>query len=71
MELEEVHKCPQSQGKIVSIAIDVVGNTYCSYCNERVDYSRWIKAQIKMCRSCGHRPVIDTEGLCDECKRNS
>lgn len=71
MELEEVHDCPQCHGKMVSIEVDLVGNTYCGYCHQRVDYSKWIKANVKMCKSCGARPVIDTEGLCPECKNYS
>jgi hypothetical protein len=38
MKLEDIHTCEKSKGKIVCIAIDKLGNTYCSYCNEKVDY---------------------------------
>lgn len=41
--LEELHCCEKCQGKIVAIRCDMLGNTYCSYCNEKVDYSSWAK----------------------------
>ena len=42
MNLEELHNCEKSHGKIVMIAIDKLGNEYCGYCNQRVDYKGWI-----------------------------
>ena len=41
--LEEVHDCKKCHGKIVAIAVDKLGNTYCSYCGQRVDYSPVMK----------------------------
>jgi len=41
MELSELHDCEKCHGKIVSIAVDKLGNEYCGYCGERVDYKRW------------------------------
>ena len=43
MNLEEIHDCKKCHGKIVAIAIDKLGNTYCRYCGQRVDYSPFMK----------------------------
>ena len=37
-DIRELHECDKSEGKIVAISSDNVGNTYCSYCNQMVDY---------------------------------
>ena len=46
MKLEDIHQCDKSEGKIVAIRADKLGNTYCGYCGEKVDYSRWSKEKI-------------------------
>lgn len=38
MKLSEIHDCDKCRNKIVSIAVDLMGNTYCGYCHEKVDY---------------------------------
>jgi len=43
MELSELHNCKKCRGKIVCIATDHVGNTFCGYCGERVDYKSFFK----------------------------
>ena len=47
MELSEIHNCEKCRGKIVCIRVDMLGNTYCSYCGERVDYSKYNEEKIK------------------------
>jgi hypothetical protein len=39
MELEKIHNCKASEGKIVCISVDYCGVTRCVYCNSVVDYS--------------------------------
>lgn len=39
MELEEIHNCKASEGKIVCISVDYCGVTRCGYCDAVVDYS--------------------------------
>lgn len=34
----ESHWCKESDGKIICIEIDLFGNSYCSYCHQRVIY---------------------------------
>ena len=43
MELSEVHDCEKCRGKLVCIMADKLGNTFCSYCGQRVDYSELFK----------------------------
>ena len=43
MDLEEIHDCEKCHGKIVAISVDKLGNTYCGYCGQRVDYSPFWK----------------------------
>jgi len=43
MDLEEIHDCEKCNGKIVAIAVDKLGNTYCGYCGQRVNYSSFMK----------------------------
>ncbi len=43
MDLEEIHDCEKCHGKIVMISSDILGNTYCGYCNQRVDYRPFFK----------------------------
>ena len=37
--IEDLHQCKKSEGKIVCINVNDVGITRCSYCNEIVNYS--------------------------------
>lgn len=39
IDLSKIHDCEKCHGKIVGIEVDKLGNTYCGYCHERVDYS--------------------------------
>ena len=36
--MTNIHNCKESEGKIVAIGIDKLGNTYCSYCRKIVNY---------------------------------
>lgn len=38
MNYSQYHTCGKSEGKIVLIEADSLGNTYCGYCKEKVDY---------------------------------
>lgn len=40
MNFEKMHICEKSEGKIVCIELDMLGNTYCSYCHEKVNYKQ-------------------------------
>ena len=46
MNLQQLHNCEKSNGKLVMISADKLGVTRCGYCNEVVDYVGWIKAKI-------------------------
>lgn len=46
-EFLRAHDCKKCHGKIVAVAIDALGNTYCGYCNERVNYPKPTKEEIK------------------------
>lgn len=43
MKLSDIHDCEKCKGKIVCIARDALGNTYCAYCGRKVDYSEFNK----------------------------
>ena len=43
LNLSEIHDCKKCHGKIVAISVDKLGNTYCGYCGERIDYMRHFK----------------------------
>lgn len=43
--LEQIHDCEKSHGKMVVIARDLLDNTYCGYCHQRVDYKRILSHQ--------------------------
>jgi len=47
MKLEQIHNCELSEGKIVCIGTDGLGNMYCGYCNEKVDYSQYKHPEYK------------------------
>lgn len=40
IELSDIHNCEESEGKIVCISIDLLGNTYCRYCGQQVRYPK-------------------------------
>jgi len=42
-DLSKLHDCEKSHNKIVCIAVDHMGNEFCSYCGEKVDYKGWFK----------------------------
>lgn len=37
-ELEMSHNCEKCHGKIIVIKVDKLGNQYCGYCGEKVNY---------------------------------
>lgn len=41
--LSKYHDCEKCHGKIVVISADKLGNTYCGYCGEKVEYPRMSK----------------------------
>ncbi len=41
--LKQTHTCEKSEGKMMLISHDKLGNTFCGYCNKRVDYRKLIK----------------------------
>jgi len=43
ISFQDVHQCEQSKGKIVAIQKDLLGRTFCPYCNQQVDYSKILK----------------------------
>ena len=43
IDWSKVHSCEKSEGKIISIVSDLVGNTYCGYCRKMVDYKKYFK----------------------------
>jgi thiol-disulfide isomerase/thioredoxin len=45
--LERYHTCKQSEGKIVAITMDNLGNTHCGYCNAIVKYPRMKKEKFE------------------------
>ena len=46
--IEDLHKCDKSEGKIVGICVDDIGIIRCGYCNEIVDYSPlWNNIEFK------------------------
>jgi len=47
MNLEELHDCKKSHGKLVCISVDKLGIERCGYCNEIVDYKGWIMRQLQ------------------------
>jgi hypothetical protein len=46
IDLSKIHNCEKCQGKIVCISVDSTGISRCSYCNEVVDYNKFIKQEI-------------------------
>jgi len=48
MELEDIHDCPKSHGKIVCITANSFGgDTRCAYCNQRVNYKQFEEEEMK------------------------
>jgi hypothetical protein len=35
MDIRQIHECEKSEGKIVAIELDAIGNTYCAYCHKK------------------------------------
>ncbi|MFH1682750.1 MAG: hypothetical protein ABIA37_03050 [Candidatus Woesearchaeota archaeon] len=46
LRFSEIHDCKKCHGKIVLINADKLGNTYCGYCGERVDYKSYWKLKL-------------------------
>ena len=53
-KLSHVHSCEKSEGKMIIISMDHVGGTFCGYCNQRVDYSSWMRQCMKEFRRFGN-----------------
>ena len=53
MKIEDIHTCDKCKGKIVAIATDAFGNTFCGYCGRRVDYSEFNKEMMKKMKKQG------------------
>ncbi len=45
-QMQDAHDCEKCHGKIFCIRCDFVGNRYCSYCGEQVDYPRPTREEI-------------------------
>lgn len=60
-KIEELHSCPESEGKIVMIEADVLGNPSCGYCHKRVNYEE--EYRKKSYYKCGHnRGIVIMDG---------
>ena len=47
MDLEDVHTCEDSEGKMVMIEVNPdTGETFCGYCGEKVDYSEFFDQKM-------------------------
>jgi len=46
-QIERSHDCEKCRGKIICIESDNLGNTYCNYCHEKVDYPKPTKQEIE------------------------
>jgi len=47
MDLSEIHSCSKSHGKIVNIRIDYLGQTYCGYCGDKIDYKKYFEYEFE------------------------
>lgn len=47
IDLSDIHDCPKCHGKIVGIAVDKQGNTYCGYCGQKVDYKPYFEQEMR------------------------
>ena len=46
-ELSKLHDCEKCHGKMVCVEVDLLGNTYCGYCHERVDYIGYFRNELE------------------------
>ncbi len=46
-EMQGSHDCKECHGKIFGVSVDALGNTYCGYCGEQVNYPRPTKEELK------------------------
>ena len=46
IDLSELHDCKKCHGKLVCIVVDLVGVERCSYCNEVVDYTGFLRKEM-------------------------
>jgi len=53
-KLSEIHDCEKCRGKIVCIARDHLGNTYCAYCGRKVDYSEFENEMMEKLKKEGY-----------------
>ncbi len=47
-EMEKAHDCEKCRGKIFAVMVDDLGNRYCGYCKEKVDYPNPTEEEMKM-----------------------
>jgi hypothetical protein len=45
-EIIKAHDCKECRDKIICVAIDRFGRTFCAYCKEEVNYPRATLAEI-------------------------
>lgn len=53
-QMQEAHDCDDCRGKIFAVRMDMLGNKYCGYCGEKVDYpkstmeelNQWMKESV-------------------------
>lgn len=46
IDFSKIHNCSKCINKMISITIDCLGNTYCGYCHERINYNVEILQQL-------------------------
>lgn len=66
IDWKAIHDCPQSEGRIVSIAIDNLGITLCAYCQKPVDYWRHFPNK-KLCKLSAPSVIFGGAYRCEVC----
>ncbi|MHA1868721.1 MAG: hypothetical protein ACTSXD_11810 [Candidatus Heimdallarchaeaceae archaeon] len=46
-QMMEAHDCKKCHGKIFAVRMDKLGNSYCAYCGQKVNYPKPTKEEIK------------------------
>lgn len=46
-KIKKAHSCKESEGKIIAIGIDELGNTYCGYCHQKVSYPKVTEKEVE------------------------
>ncbi len=47
MNLSEIHDCEKCHGKMVVISMDALGVSRCGYCNQIVDYEKYMEKELE------------------------